>query len=178
MKVKAPVLPCASNSIDDNNSPKSQCAVAKTLLLSENTVGDGPVDSTPAPHHTRIEPSNFLSMGHDFERHLDQLGSDSSYASSCSSLHECAAGPDGKGTLLDAEDRPVLAAYLEERCVFFKRMLDALLLCEQNNAGQPGHVQRSAARLEEEWRHLINCLWHVHTVEHKNYQKLPLLPAA
>jgi len=75
-------------------------------------------------------------------------------------------------------DGRLLDAYLEERGVFFKRTLDALILCEQRNAAQPGHVQRSAACLQEQWRHLINCLWHIHAVENTNYHKFPMLPTA
>jgi len=176
MKIKVPTLPFVYDSIGEGNSPKSQRAVATTLLMPENTVDDDSVDVTPPSHHTCIEPSNFMSMGPDFQRYLDELGSDGSYQSSCSSSHNGAAGPDGRAAYMDAVDRPVLTSYLEERCVFFKRRLDALLLCEQSKAGQPGHVQRSAACLEEEWRHLINCLWHIHPVENTKYQKFPLLP--
>jgi len=153
MKVEVPVLPLVYNGNGKSNS-----------LLSKTHDDDS------------VQPSNFMCMGPDFQRYLAELGSDANYQSSCSSSHDGAAGPVGRATHMDAIDGSVLAAYLEERCVFFKRTLDALLLCEQSKAGQQGHVQRSAACLEEEWRHLINCLWHIHTVENTKYQKFPLLP--
>jgi len=140
-------------------------------------VDDEAVDGTWL-HHSHPEASNFMCMGPDFQRHLDQLGSDSSYETSCSSSHDGVAEPDGIHTLSDEVDKHVLGPYLEERGVFFKRTLDALLLCEQRNAAQPGHVQRSAACLQEQWLHLINCLWHIHTVENTSYQKFPILPVA
>ena len=65
--------------------------------------------------------------------------------------------------------------YMDERRVFFERILDGLVLNEKLTKQLPRHIHKTPACLEVEWRHLIDCLWHIHSVTHTQYQKKPLL---
>ena len=64
--------------------------------------------------------------------------------------------------------------HMDERRVFFERVLDGLVLNEKLAAQRSGHIQKTPACLQVEWRHLIDCLWHVHSVTHTQYQKEPI----